>query len=101
MAPNDSGFSEQTSRPSTPGEQWTRPLVRFLRMEAGSGVVRLICTAMALVLAHSTYAEDHAHFWHTRTGLVFGDIGRIESLEFWINDALMMILFFVVGLEIK
>ena len=101
MAPHDSGSDWRTSLPSTPVERWTRPLVHFLRMEAASGVVLLVCTAIALVLANSPFADQYAHFWHTQMGFIFGDFQRIDTLEFWINDCLMMIFFFVIGLEIK
>jgi NhaA family Na+:H+ antiporter len=63
--------------------------------------VLLICTALAIGLANSPYAESHFHFWHTEIKLAFGDFEAAISLEHLVNDGLMTIFFFVVGLEIK
>jgi NhaA family Na+:H+ antiporter len=76
---------------------WTRPFVHFLKTESASGIVLLACTAVALVLANSPWSAAYAQFWHTPVGV----FALREPLEFWVNDGLMTIFFFVVGLEIK
>jgi NhaA family Na+:H+ antiporter len=87
--------------PHAPVRKWVRPFVRFLAIESASGVVLLICTVIALILANSSAADAVDHFWHTHVGVYFGDWKFDLSFAHWINDALMAIFFFVVGLEIK
>jgi NhaA family Na+:H+ antiporter len=88
--------------PVRPVQQWLVPVKRFLEIEAASGVILLLCTVLALVLANSPFAKPFAEFWHTHVGIVFGDYGlEGEFGHLVINDALMTIFFFVVGLEVK
>src|SRR4051794_29866294 len=78
------------------------PLARFLRVESASGIVLMVCTVVALVLANSPAAKGFDHFWHAHVGLEIGGftIGG-ELGHFFVNDVLMTLFFFVVGLEIK
>jgi Na+:H+ antiporter, NhaA family len=87
--------------PTPPIQRLARPLVRFLQVEAASGGVLLACTILALVLANSPWAGAVADFWHTEAGVVLGGFELKETLGHWINDGLMTIFFFLVGLEIK
>jgi NhaA family Na+:H+ antiporter len=96
--------ARNTSRsvlPQTPVQRLVRPFVRFLEVEAASGMVLLACTAAALFLANSPWAEAYDEFWHTHLSIAVGSWKLDESLAHWVNDALMTIFFFVVGLEIK
>ncbi len=88
-------------RSATPFRRWLRPLARFLHTESAGGLVLLACTLLALVLANSPLAADFDHFWHTPLHLTVGTFVLGDDLHFWINDGLMTIFFFVVGLEIK
>lgn len=88
--------------PVTVSRKMTRPFVRFFRIEAAGGIVLGICTALALLLGNLPATHDaFHHFWHTPTNLTIGTFSIAKPLEFWINDGLMTIFFFVVGLEIK
>ncbi|WP_020468212.1 Na+/H+ antiporter NhaA [Zavarzinella formosa] len=88
--------------PVTISRKLTRPFVRFFRVEAAGGIVLLICTLLALALANiPATAEAFHHLWHTPTAIGIGEFALNQPLEFWINDGLMTIFFFVVGLEIK
>ncbi len=88
--------------PQTLAGLWSRPLARFLHREAVSGVLLLACTAIALLLAHSPWAEAVREFWHTEVGFTIGSHSLVKPfIELVINDGLMTIFFFVVGLEIK
>ncbi len=87
--------------PSQPIDRLVKPFERFLHVEAASGVVLLAFALLALVLANSPLSEGFLAIWDTR--LVFG-IGSFEmnhSLRHWINDGVMAIFFFVIGLEVK
>jgi NhaA family Na+:H+ antiporter len=87
--------------PRRPVDRLVRPFVRFLQIESASGMVLLACTAVALFLANSPWAEAYDAFWHTHLSITVGNWTLDESLTHWVNDALMTIFFFVVGLEIK
>ncbi|MFM7150104.1 MAG: Na+/H+ antiporter NhaA [Gemmataceae bacterium] len=78
-----------------------RPLVRFLHTEASSGIVLLICTGLALALANSSLAHAFHDFWTTNLKIGVGSFVLDKPLEWWVNDCLMTLFFFVVGLEIK
>lgn len=86
---------------STLADRLVRPLQRFLAIEAASSVLLLAATLIALALANSPWREGWAHFWHQRIAVEIGSFELALSLGHWVNDALMAIFFFVVGLEIK
>ncbi|HJZ56760.1 MAG TPA: Na+/H+ antiporter NhaA [Gemmataceae bacterium] len=88
--------------PVAPVHVLTRPLARFLAIESAGGVVLLLCALAALVLANSPAADAYQHFWHTRVSLEIGTFALGGELgHFVVNDVLMTVFFFVVGLEIK
>lgn len=78
-----------------------RPLERFLRIEASSGIVLLVAAAGALLWANSPWGASYERFWETPITLGVGRFVDVRPLHFWINDGLMTIFFFVVGLEIR
>lgn len=94
-----------------PPEAWPRarqaaarlvhPLQRFLAIEAASGIVLIIVAAIALGWANSPWDADYHALWHAPIGLQIGDWGFVRPLHFWINDGLMTVFFFVVGLELR
>ncbi|MBX3373228.1 MAG: Na+/H+ antiporter NhaA [Phycisphaeraceae bacterium] len=77
------------------------PVTQFLRVEASAGVLLLICTVIAMAWANSPWHESYEHFWHTEVEVGFGSSILRMSLHHFVNDGLMAIFFFVVGLEIK
>jgi NhaA family Na+:H+ antiporter len=77
------------------------PVERFLSIEAASGLVLLACAVVALVWANSPWREAYAALWHVPIGIRIGSVGFERDLHFWINDGVMTIFFFVVGLEIR
>ncbi|MCH6550581.1 MAG: Na+/H+ antiporter NhaA [Planctomycetes bacterium] len=77
------------------------PVQRFLRIEAAGGFLLLGCTAIALIWANSPWRESYDSLWHTSMSLGFGEHTLELSLAHFVNDGLMAIFFFVVGLEIK
>ncbi len=84
-----------------------KPMARFLAQETASGVLLLIATAVALIWANSPWSETYHEFWATEVDFAIGSWmpflhdGHGLSLELWVNDGLMVLFFFVVGLEIK
>ncbi len=87
--------------PLQPIDKLLRPLAQFMRVEATSGVVLVLCTIAALVAANTSWAETYLAFWETEVTLGFGDFQFHHSLHHVINDGLMAIFFFVIGLEVK
>ena len=78
-----------------------QPVARFLHTEAAGGILLLAATVVALVWANSPWKASYADLWHTELGLRIGEFSISEDLRHWVNDALMALFFFVVGMEIK
>lgn len=77
-----------------------RPTARFMRIEAAGGIVIVLAAVVAMVWANIDF-NSYEDFWRTEITLDL-DIHTLSGhLEEWVNDALMVIFFFVVGLEIK
>lgn len=74
---------------------------RFFHSEVSGSIILLASTIIALVWANSPWSEVYFNIAHTKIGISWGDIHFSMSLEHWIADGLMVIFFFVVGLEIK
>ncbi len=74
---------------------------RFFHSEVSGSIVLLLCTVIALVWANSPWAEAYFDLAHKKIGIAWGDAKFALSLQHWVNDGLMVIFFFVVGLEIK
>ena len=73
----------------------------FLRHEAAGGIVLLAAAVLAFILTNSPLASLYQQFFEFHLTVKLGDIGLDKSLGHWINDGLMAIFFFLVGLEIK
>ncbi len=82
-------------------ERVLRPFQKFAHAEASGGIVLLIAALSALVWANSPWGESYHHLWETKLTLGTPGFSLTESLHHWINDGLMAVFFFVVGLEIK
>ena len=96
--------TKKPARPKFPAERFdalATPFKRFLHTEAAGGVVLLLAAVAALVIANSAFGPAFEAFWQTPIGLSVGDIQWTHSLRHWINDGLVTLFFFVVGLEIK
>ena len=110
MDPEQSALNSETEVPAPPGS-WQpmrklarkalAPVERFLSIEAASGVLLLLVAVLALIWANSPWAGLYTSLWHTPLGLQLGRFAFERDLHFWINDGLMTVFFFVVGLEIR
>jgi len=100
ISPSETGPTP--TLPIAPVDRWLAPVTRFLHIEAAGGGVLLACTAVALVLANSPLAAWFAGLWTVPVSVslgaftLAGDVGHLI-----VNDGLMTIFFFVVGLEVK
>lgn len=77
------------------------PIERFLAVEAASGLVLLAAAALAMILANSPLHAAVESLWGTPLGLQIGGFSFSRDLRWWINDGLMTIFFFLVGLELR
>ncbi len=83
-------------------EKITEPIQRFVKQEKSGGIVLGISVLAALYLANSPWSDEYFHFLENKIGIVFNDVSFLKySLHHWINDGLMAIFFFVIGLELK
>ena len=95
----------ETQRIGTPLERKLEkiisPFQRFTHDQATGSILLIVCALTALLVANSTLDAGYETLLSTETGLVFGDWSLTMSLRHWINDGLMSLFFFVLGLEIK
>lgn len=77
------------------------PFEEFIHAQTTTGLILMVMTVVALVLANSPIAGSYEHFFHTYINLEVGSWKLSHSIHHWINDGLMAIFFFIIGLEIK
>ena len=77
------------------------PIERFMHDEAAGGLVLMACAVFALVIANSPLMAGYQLILHTELGITIGAWSLHHSVHHWINEGLMTLFFFVVGLEIK
>lgn len=78
-----------------------RTFLEFTRLEASGGIVLMAAAVVALIWANSPWAQSYDNLWRTPLAIRVGGFGLEHNLHWWVNDALMVIFFFVVGLENK
>ena len=78
-----------------------RPFQEFSESDAAGGVLLLSATVLALAWANSPWAESYSTLWEHKFSIGFGAFALSKSILHWINEGLMAVFFFVVGLEIK
>ena len=86
---------------NTPLARLARPVARFLHIEAAGGLLLLAATIAALVWANSPWSASYESLWTTPVRVSIGSFDFEEDLRHVINDGLMALFFFVVGMEIK
>ena len=77
------------------------PFEHFLHAQTTTGMILMMTTVLALLLANSPLSEAYTHFFHTNITFNVGSWKLSHTLHHWINDGLMTIFFFIIGLEIK
>ena len=88
-------------RKKEPIEILLQPINEFLHKEASGGILLIIFTVIALAWANSPWAASYHQLWQTHLKIFSGSFSLNYSIFHWINDGLMVIFFFTVGLEIK
>ncbi len=77
------------------------PFEEFVHRETTSGLLLMAAALLALVLANSALAGHYQHLLHVPLGFSIGEWRLEKTLHHWVNDGLMTLFFFVVGLELK
>ncbi len=85
----------------TLADRLAAPFRRFLAVEAASALLLVAATGLALACANSTWAEGYRALWQTPLAISLGPARLELTLEGWVNDGLMALFFFLVGMEIK
>lgn len=79
----------------------SRGVAGRLRTESGSAVLLIVVTVFAFLWANSPLSSSYVELWHQSVGIDVGPFGLHLDLHHWINDGLMVVFFFVVGLEVR
>lgn len=74
---------------------------KFVKIESLSGILLFSATVVAMVWANSAFSDSYATLWDTKLGFGSDSFGLKKPLILWVNDGLMAIFFFLIGLEIK
>ncbi len=82
-------------------DKLVHPFQEFMRQKSSGGLVLLVCTLIALIWANSPWAHLYHQLWQTKLTIGFGNLILAKPLALWIDDGLMAVFFFLVGLEIK
>lgn len=91
----------QEKMPKSPIDKIIAPVNRFIHLEYTSGAVLLLSVIVAIFWANSTFSATYHHVWEIPLSVGFADIVFSQPLHIWINDGLMAVFFFVIGLELK
>jgi Na+:H+ antiporter, NhaA family len=88
------------SIPKSPVEKLVAPVNKFIHLQYTSGIVLLLSVLAAIIWANADYRSYH-HLWDLDFSVGFAGHNLSKPLHIWINDGLMAIFFFVIGLELK
>ena len=79
----------------------TSTIETFLRRESSAGILLIFITIFALILQNSALSEAYNSFLQTHVEIRFGKLQIAKPLLLWVNDGLMAVFFFLIGLEVK
>lgn len=82
-------------------KKFLTPFQKFVQIESFSGILLFAATVLAMIWANSSFSEVYTNLWQTKIGFSTGNFELYKPLLLWINDGLMAIFFFLIGLEIK
>lgn len=85
----------------SPIDRLLKPVHRFIQQEFTGGIVLFVSVIAALVWVNSPFADSYHHLWETELSIGLGGGAFKHPLHVWINDGLMALFFFVIGLELK
>ena len=77
------------------------PFQKFVKIESLSGILLFSATLVAMIWANSGFSESYNSLWQYKIGISSDAFQLTKPLSLWINDGLMALFFFLIGLEIK
>ncbi len=77
------------------------PIEEFIHRQTTSGILLMLCAVIAIIIANTQWIEAYHHILETKISLGLGESVLSMSIHHWINDGLMALFFFLVGLELK
>lgn len=77
------------------------PFQKFVKIESFSGILLFAATIIALIWANSPFSDTYQSFWQYKIGISSEAFELAKPLKLWVNDGLMAVFFFLIGLEIK
>ena len=80
---------------------FVRPITKFVQVESFGGILLFSAAVIALLWANSPFSDSYVNLWNYELGFEIGNFNISKNLLHWINDGLMVIFFFLIGLEIK
>jgi Na+:H+ antiporter, NhaA family len=101
IPPRTAGVTAVKAHTSYAARRILLPLQRFVHTETMGGIVLLVAAVAALAWANSPFGATYEKFWSLEVALRIGQTVVSHTVREWINDGLMTLFFFVVGLEIK
>ncbi len=87
--------------PRAPIDRFLSPFQEFIHRQTSGGIILFACTILALAWANSPWSSTYFSVWQSKLTMGIGPYELSKPLMLWINDGLMAVFFFVVGLEIK
>lgn len=93
--------TDTTSGPSSQAGQLRSGMRHFMHTESGSAALMVVAVVVALAWANSPWSESYFDLWHTVAEIRVGGWAMSMDLSHWINNALMVVFFFVIGLEVR
>ncbi len=93
--------ARKPSRPRSLVGRLMTPVQEFIQTESSSGIILIAAALIAFAWANSPWAENYFAILDVRFGVGFGAWGLEKPLILWVNDLLMAVFFFLLGLEIK
>ena len=82
-------------------ERIATPLEKFIHAQTTTGLILVVMAVLSIILVNSSIAEAYLDFFHTKIDIFIGSWGISKTIHHWINDGLMTVFFFLIGLEIK
>ena len=93
--------SERTLTDKPDRSSFSSDLLGFIRLESSGGVLLLVATALAMIAANTPLEDAYRWLLDTKLAVTIGGAGIDKPLLLWINDGLMAVFFFLIGLEVK
>lgn len=83
------------------GAGWSRAVIDRLRTESGSALLLVAVSLVALAWANSPWSQSYVDLWRTDAAVTVGDFAIELNLQHWVNSGLMVVFFFLIGLEVR